>query len=540
MGEFVQGCALFTFVDEVLVQEQFAFFLVQPLAPGVGSGFADGMRQGPGENQPGTPAAADPLQEAIRDEPIRQRFENLRNRSCTADRVQNQEMSRIVEPHFFLTNPLQVSKEGWILNHAVKSEGELIGRGVRGGELLGAGDGVLEDQVHTLPGAFHHPAALEDLRKAAVSGGLAVKQRLHGDLWEKPARTLDRERGRGVPDEDAAPQQIVAVADGIEDGFAHRALGKGRQLSNEEPGLEGLPRVAAGLVDLQPEYVVPGKEPFLELMAQVGWSRGSRVAVLINQLGLGQVLADGLPGAKEDQGRVDQGAIVPHQFRIPQKLLMGKTFDPLSVASTGFLAPRAQRINPRPTESIECNWVEITERQTGARLGGIVPTDFLPDDLPTSLGQGDEAVILPHPSPAIPCGRKSIGMSGHCDDENTTVERLEFLPMGREMDALIEAFTRDLDLRPNLSAYNPARALIRNTEHDFASTFIGQSTCVFGQTVEVVLGFPLLELVVFPFDPIENLLETWRDPIHIIKPYLLIIPNKISSRRPPTDFPSTP
>jgi hypothetical protein len=45
---------------------------------------------------------------------------------------------------------------------------------------------------------------------------------------------------------------------------------------------------------------------------------------------------------------------------------------------------------------------------------------------------------------------------------------------------------------------------------------------------------------VFPFDPIENLLETWRDPIHIIKPYLLIIPNKISSRRPPTDFPSTP
>jgi hypothetical protein len=107
-----------------------------------------------------------------------------------------EEMGGVVKPHFLLTDPLQIGQEGRVLNHAMEGQLKLVGGGFGRGKLLGTGDGVLEDEVHALAGAFHHPAALEDLGKAAIPRCLPVEQGFHGDLRKQTARALDREGGR--------------------------------------------------------------------------------------------------------------------------------------------------------------------------------------------------------------------------------------------------------------------------------------------------------------------------------------------------------
>ena len=94
---------------------------------------------------------------------------------------------------------------------------------------------------------------------------------------------------------------------------------------------------------------------------------------------------------------------------------------------------------------------------------------------------------------------------------------------------MVEAFARHLDLWPDLGAYDLARALIGDTEHNFTAAFIGQGTGVFGQAIEVVLSLPLLELAMLPFESVENLLEAWRDRTHVSKPSCLRIPTSLSS-----------
>ena len=79
------------------------------------------------------------------------------------------------------------------------------------------------------------------------------------------------------------------------DRLAHRALGERWQLPDEEAGLERLARVAAGLVDLPPEDFMPAEEPFLKLQPELSRPGGGGVAELINQFGLGQMAAHGLP-----------------------------------------------------------------------------------------------------------------------------------------------------------------------------------------------------------------------------------------------------
>ena len=74
-------------------------------------------------------------------------------------------------------------------------------------------------------------------------------------------------------------------------------------------GLEGLPRVPTGFVDLPPEQVVPSEESFLKFKTEVGGPRSGSVAEFINQLRLRHVLANGLARTKQDQGGVEQASI---------------------------------------------------------------------------------------------------------------------------------------------------------------------------------------------------------------------------------------
>lgn len=71
-------------------------------------------------------------------------------------------------------------------------------------------------------------------------------------------------------------------------------------------------------------------------------------------------------------------------------------------------------------------------------------------------------------------------MTGHGDDQNPPLGRPDFLPMGRQMKALIEAFACDLDLRPDLGADDPARTLICDAKNEFSTALIGQSAGIFG------------------------------------------------------------
>lgn len=104
-------------------------------------------------------------------------------------------MSGIVKPHLLLPDLLQISEEGRILDDPVEGERELTGSGVWSRELLGAGDGILEDEVHPLARALDHAAALEDLGEAAVSWSLPIEQGFHRDLGQEAAGALDRESG---------------------------------------------------------------------------------------------------------------------------------------------------------------------------------------------------------------------------------------------------------------------------------------------------------------------------------------------------------
>ena len=316
--------------------------MIQSLAACVGGGFPDGLGEGARENQPCTPASTDSFQQTIGDEAVRQGLESIRQRDIPAHRIQHQKMSRVVEPHFLLTHPLQIGEKGGVLNHAVKGELELVRGGVRRGELLGTGNGVLKDEVHALTGAFYHPAALEDFGKTTIPRGLTIEQCFHGNLWQQTAGTLDSERGRGVMDEDAVSQQIVPVANGIEQRFPNRTLGERWQLPDEETRLEGLPGVAAGFVDLLPEEVVPREEALLNLSAQIRRARSRGVPILINQLSLGHVFAHRLSRAEENQGCMNQGAIGQKQLGVVKHLFMAETFDALCVALARFLPPRPQ------------------------------------------------------------------------------------------------------------------------------------------------------------------------------------------------------
>lgn len=72
---------------------------------------------------------------------------------------------------------------------------------------------------------------------------------------------------------------------------------------------------------------MPREEAFLKLQAQICRSRGGSIAKLINQLGLSHVIAHRLPGAKENQGRIDQSAVGENQFSVTKQLLMTEAFD---------------------------------------------------------------------------------------------------------------------------------------------------------------------------------------------------------------------
>ena len=197
--------------------------------------------------------------------------------------------------------------------------------------MLGAGDSVLEDEVHSLTRALYHATALENFGQAAIPWCLPIEQGLHGDLWKQAAWALNGKRGGCVVDEDAVSEQIITVANGIEERFTHRAFGKGRQLPDEESGLEGLPGIATGLIDLLPKEVLPREETFLKLQTQIRRSRGGSIAKLVNQFGLGQVPAHSLPGTEENQGGIDQSAVRQKQFCVAKQLLMAEALDPLCV-----------------------------------------------------------------------------------------------------------------------------------------------------------------------------------------------------------------
>jgi hypothetical protein len=85
----------------------------------------------------------------------------------------------------------------------MESQFELIGGGFGRRELFGAGDGVLENEVHALPGTFDHPTALKDLGKTAIPRCLTIEQGLHRDLGQEAAGTFDGKSGERVPDENA-------------------------------------------------------------------------------------------------------------------------------------------------------------------------------------------------------------------------------------------------------------------------------------------------------------------------------------------------
>ena len=136
--------------------------------------------------------------------------------------------------------------------------------------------------VHPLARALDHAAALEDLGEAAVSRSLPIEQRFHRDLGQEAAGALDRESGGCVADEDVAAQQVIAVADGVQDRLADRAFGERWQLPDEEPGLERLARITARLVDMLPEGLMPAEEPFLELQTELSRPGGGGVAELIH------------------------------------------------------------------------------------------------------------------------------------------------------------------------------------------------------------------------------------------------------------------
>ncbi len=71
-------------------------------------------------------------------------------------------MRCVVKPHFLLTDPLQIGKERRILDHAMKGQIKLKGGGFWRGELLGAGNGVFKDEVHSLTGTLNHAATLKN------------------------------------------------------------------------------------------------------------------------------------------------------------------------------------------------------------------------------------------------------------------------------------------------------------------------------------------------------------------------------------------
>ncbi len=162
LSQFRQSGSFGPLISQVVEQKELVLTLVQPLATGVGGGFANGLGKSPGKNQPGAPATAHAFQKTIGDQTVYQRFERFGNREFSANRIQNEEMGGIVEPHFFLTDAFQVGKKGGILNNAVEGEREVVGGCGRSRELLGACDRILEDEVHALARALDHAAALED------------------------------------------------------------------------------------------------------------------------------------------------------------------------------------------------------------------------------------------------------------------------------------------------------------------------------------------------------------------------------------------
>ncbi len=132
------------------------------------------------------------------------------------------------------------------------------------------------------------------------------------------------------------------MAYGIEECFTHRAFGEGRQLPDEKPRLERLPRITTGFIDLLPKEIMPREETFLKLQTQIRRTRSGGVAELINQLGLSHVFAHRLPGAEENQGCIDQSAVRKKQLRVAKQLLMAKPCDAFSITLTRFFATRSQ------------------------------------------------------------------------------------------------------------------------------------------------------------------------------------------------------
>ena len=120
-------------------------------------------------------------------------------------------------------------------------------------------------------------------------------------------------------------------------------------------------------------------------------------------------------------------------------------------------------------------------------------------------------------------------MTGHGNDENPALGRWKFLPVRCEMTALVEDFACYLDLQPNLGAHNLTRAPVRDTEHDFSTALISQSAGILGESIEVILGLPLLKFALLAFDAVEDPLETGGNGVHFKRPSFMSRPTSFSS-----------
>jgi hypothetical protein len=166
-------------------------------------------------------------------------------------------------------------------------------------------------------GSLYQSAACERFRQPPVARKLLPENVVQGDARRRPARIHDFYAFEILADEDRGPHPVIAMADGVENGFPDGAFIERLDVPNEQAVLIML--VGISQVDGFPQPVVKREKPLPEIDPLLGGTGRVAGPVFKDDFSLSQIPPQGLTGSKKYQGGIGDFP-TGGQLRVSQQL----------------------------------------------------------------------------------------------------------------------------------------------------------------------------------------------------------------------------
>ena len=208
---------------------------------------------------PHAPAAAYSFYHTLFQQVLDSRFENVRYGLFAVNEINSQEILGGERGGPFLPDLFKEAEEFGVLDLAVKSQPDgMIVRVCEIRQRFALPDALAIDEIKSLPRTLDQSALAENLRDAAIAWVLLPKNVFTGDTRRKSAWTDDLDSPGELTHEHRSAAPIVAMTDGVQNGFADCPLVEGGHVPDEEPLLEMLKVIAK--IDQLPKLIEHGEK----------------------------------------------------------------------------------------------------------------------------------------------------------------------------------------------------------------------------------------------------------------------------------------